>query len=106
MPLFDFKCVKCGREEEKYFSSYDAMQKDKDWQCGVLKTSSIVALNCGPVHCTGFMQRQISAPGSVQIKGFSHVNGYSSPRSITQKRGSVTTTVSGNFEAFADGLHS
>jgi len=88
MPLFDFRCDNCGAVQEKLLSFQEAI------------TSAVYC-----PHCNALTLRQISAPGSVQVNGFSHMNGYSSPRTIHQRHGSIKTTVSGNFEAFSDGLH-
>jgi putative FmdB family regulatory protein len=88
MPLFEFRCESCGLVQEKLMSFQDAITK---------------AVHCPQCHVVTF--RQQSAPGSVRVDGFNSVNGYSSARTITQRHGSVKTTVSGNFEAFADGLH-
>lgn len=88
MPLYDFLCKHCGTVKERLFTSLDAAMRD-------------------PVRCETCHRptlRQQSSPGSIRVLGFSSMNGYASPRTITQKRGSVTTTVSGNFEAFSDGL--
>lgn len=93
MPLYDFKCLKCGSRQERLFPSFNAMQQQQD-----------LTLFCPRRSCTGFMARQITAPSSVIVTGFNKVNGYASPRTMTHKRGSVTTKVSGNFEAFSEGL--
>ena len=95
MPLFEFQCVKCKRRVEKIYTSFDAMQKETDCYCDRHAG--------GPEGCTGFLERVQSAP-AFKVNGFNQQTGYAGARTISQRKGGVKTTVSGNFEAF-DKLH-
>lgn len=86
MPLFDYKCPECGAVREVLISA---------------KSTCPVMCNHDTVHFV--MEKQPSAP-SFRMTGFRELNGYASPRTIVTRKGSVTTTVSGNFEAFRDGI--
>lgn len=93
MPLYEFQCVKCGSTRERLYPSHDAMLKETAWQCD-------------PPSCTGFMQKIVSR-STFNVSGFSNKNGYSGKRTIRQRHANgIRTEVSGNFEAFSDGLHS
>lgn len=82
MPLFEFKCVECGRVVEKLYPSFDAMQQE--------------APRCS---CAGSLERQQSAP-SFKVNGFNQMTGYASEQVRRERHGSIVTEARGNFEAF------
>jgi putative FmdB family regulatory protein len=88
MPLFDFRCDDCGCVRELLMPHAQ------------LRTTEQFCPKCGQT-----MQRCASAPSQFSVTGFNSTNGYSPARSISKRVGHVKTNVSGNFEAFSDGLH-
>lgn len=61
MPLFEFKCQRCGRVEERLYASF------KD-----LCTSQVV--RC--IADGSRMERTVSSP-AFKVEGYSYANGYS-----------------------------
>lgn len=91
MPLYDFRCAHCAHVQEKLFVSLRA---------------AVTATVLCPV-CHALTVRQQSSPAVVVVNGFNATNGYSPSRTIRTDHGNgLKTEVRGNFEAFADGLHS
>ena len=91
MPIYEFQCPSCGLVMER-------LQKFEDAAPTCIGTPFEPHKECEA-------PRIVSRLGSFTVNGFSAMNGYASPRTISQRHGSIKTTVSGNFEAFADGLH-
>lgn len=95
MPLYDFKCPRCGNEKEALVKN-----SEQPVSCDVCSSGCFTPT---------LMRRQPSAPGMVQVKGFSSTNGYSGVRSFekrhtTGRLAGITTKVTGTPEGF-DRLH-
>ena len=69
MPIYDFKCVRCGATKEVSFPSFEASEHTSVW-CDENE-------ECVPaVHnAVCMMVRQVSA-SAFSVKGFSAANGY------------------------------
>lgn len=52
MPIFDYKCDKCGVVEEK-----------------LVRITDDAPFKCGREHCSGEMHKQVCAPGGIDFGG-------------------------------------
>lgn len=103
MPHWDFRCVLCGTVHDWTFLSFAEMERvSASMICGRVfprekhDPSWVVGL-----RCHGRVERLIAA-SQFEMKGFREENGYASPVTISQRRGSVKTTLTGNPEILRD----
>lgn len=94
MPLFDFKCPECGtvREVLMRADTPDPVCRHPEGIHNGYREASV-----------WLMEKQPSS-GSFVVKGFNSLTGYASPRTFHRDVNGIKTTVTGNPEAFADGL--
>lgn len=65
MPIFAFKCQRCGRVEDRFYTSHKQMCLESAVRC----------INDG-----SRMERLVSAP-AFKVEGYSYQNGYSGEKS-------------------------
>jgi predicted nucleic acid-binding Zn ribbon protein len=60
MPIFEFKCERCGKVEQRFYQSFKQMCLEKAVRC---------------IDDGSRMERIASAP-AFKVEGFSYANGY------------------------------